>query len=358
MDLLKPSPSPPPVSYAPLPQSGDSVNDEKEKAIPFLRQLTEMLRNNEELISFVPGQRLPNKTINSRIIVHDRNRVQSEVLPIYFNHASFASLRRQLSYFSFVRVGKSRQCGVSYTNDLVVDLQDILRLKRRTSGGGQARGAVKQSQQKDQTPIQQQQEQHLVKTSADVVASAVLSGTLRAAKTNYDLDDSNSRNAKEGARFSSMSNMDSSTTPQSSISNSFSQSGLSSSSSDNVSESKISERNSGNGNGDPKSIKPQAQKRRRALVVKHPIAKKDLARSDRLLLMNNIVPFIHLPDRLTFGRSRKKEGSPTAIAAGCGGGTTHAVRETAVQKDSKLKGRDRATSFGAASALLAMGSDS
>ena len=79
------------------------------------------------------------------MVVHDRNRLQTEVLPIYFNHASFASLRRQLSYFSFVRVGKSRQSGVTYTNDAVINLSDIRKLKRRAVGEpGKATAAIKE----------------------------------------------------------------------------------------------------------------------------------------------------------------------------------------------------------------------
>lgn len=69
-----------------------------------------------------------------RIVVHDRSRVESEVLPRYFNHASFASLRRQLNYFNFARIGKGRQRGATYCNENVVKLEDILRLKRRGVG--------------------------------------------------------------------------------------------------------------------------------------------------------------------------------------------------------------------------------
>lgn len=63
--------------------------------------------------------------------MHDRARVQAEVLPRYFNHASFASLRRQLNYFAFTRVGKGRQKGATYCNEGVFELDDILTLKRR-----------------------------------------------------------------------------------------------------------------------------------------------------------------------------------------------------------------------------------
>ena len=67
-------------------------------------------------------------------MVHDRARVESEVLPRYFNHASFASLRRQLNYFSFTRIGKGRQRGATYCNEAVIELNDIVLLKRRPAG--------------------------------------------------------------------------------------------------------------------------------------------------------------------------------------------------------------------------------
>lgn len=67
-----------------------------------------------------------------RILVHDRIAVETEILPKYFNHSSFASLRRQLNYFRFVRVGKGRQRESIYVNDQVIVLNDILKLKRRS----------------------------------------------------------------------------------------------------------------------------------------------------------------------------------------------------------------------------------
>ena len=60
--------------------------------------------------------------------------MESEILPRYFNHSSFASLRRQLNYFAFCRIGKGKQRGAIYCNDKVVELEDILRLKRRAVG--------------------------------------------------------------------------------------------------------------------------------------------------------------------------------------------------------------------------------
>jgi hypothetical protein len=66
------------------------------------------------------------------------------VLPRYFNHSSFASLRRQLNYFSFVRLGKGRQRESTYVNENVVKLDDILHLKRRSTTGnpGQVDGGT------------------------------------------------------------------------------------------------------------------------------------------------------------------------------------------------------------------------
>jgi len=93
-----------------------------------------MLNDDEEAtaITFSPGVR--NKSIPGRIVVHDRSQVESQVLPRYFNHASFASLRRQLNYFAFSREGKGKQKGATYTNDHVYELNDILHLKRRLPG--------------------------------------------------------------------------------------------------------------------------------------------------------------------------------------------------------------------------------
>ncbi|KAG7356727.1 HSF-type DNA-binding protein [Nitzschia inconspicua] len=108
-----------------------------EKTIPFLSRLVDMLSENDGVISFVPGS-IKKRTLG-KIVVHDRIKVEADVLPKYFNHSSFASLRRQLNYFSFARQGKGRQKCATYSNDQVVELEDILRLRRRpapaTSGG-------------------------------------------------------------------------------------------------------------------------------------------------------------------------------------------------------------------------------
>jgi len=105
-----------------------------EKTIPFLRRLIDMLQENATVIEFCPGNRT--ESIAGRIVVHDRAYVELEILPRYFNHSSFASLRRQLNYFAFSREGKGKQKGATYSNDLVFDMQDILHLKRRLPGAG------------------------------------------------------------------------------------------------------------------------------------------------------------------------------------------------------------------------------
>jgi len=101
-----------------------------------------MLVENEDVISFSPGSITKGHKVLGRIVVHDRVQVEARVLPRYFNHSSFASLRRQLNYFAFVRLGKGRQRESSYTNEHVVVLEDILHLKRRPNTG-KARAAKK-----------------------------------------------------------------------------------------------------------------------------------------------------------------------------------------------------------------------
>jgi hypothetical protein len=91
-----------------------------------------------------------------KIVVHDRVQVESSILPRYFNHSSFASLRRQLNYFNFIRIGKGRQRGATYCNEGVVQLEDILSLKRRsvTSNNAavvEAANVVKNSFKKEAT---------------------------------------------------------------------------------------------------------------------------------------------------------------------------------------------------------------
>lgn len=105
-----------------------------------------MLLENENVISFCPGSVKNGEVTLGRIVVHDRIKVENEILPRYFNHSSFASLRRQLNYFSFTRIGKGRQKGATYCNEGVIAIEDILRLRRRSatsvSGGCEGSSVV------------------------------------------------------------------------------------------------------------------------------------------------------------------------------------------------------------------------
>ena len=94
-----------------------------------------MLSENENVISFCAGSVKNGQVTLGRIVVHDRIKVENEILPRYFNHSSFASLRRQLNYFSFTRIGKGRQKGATYCNEGVIAIEDILRLRRRSTTG-------------------------------------------------------------------------------------------------------------------------------------------------------------------------------------------------------------------------------
>ena len=93
-----------------------------------------MMKDNEHAMSFVTGD--AKKNIAGRFVIHDRALVEAEILPKYFNHASFASLRRQLNYFHFIREGKGRMKGATYYNDAVFVIDDILKLRRRNEPVG------------------------------------------------------------------------------------------------------------------------------------------------------------------------------------------------------------------------------
>merc|ERR1711935_880040 len=100
------------------------------------RRLVDMLHphsENDNVISFYPGSTHNGRITLGRIVVHDRIKVENDILPRYFNHSSFASLRRQLNYFSFARIGKGRQKGATYCNEGVIVIEDILRLRRRST---------------------------------------------------------------------------------------------------------------------------------------------------------------------------------------------------------------------------------
>jgi hypothetical protein len=263
---------PPPL--APGQAAAASLVGKEEKTVPFLRSLTEMLLNNHDLISFVPGERSNGKTKTpGKIIVHDRNRVQSQVLPFYFNHASFASLRRQLSYFSFVRNGKGRQAGsVTYVNENVVELGDILKLKRRavgenapsSAGKAQKQASGQQAERLDKGEGKQSGDQPQ-EPSRDV-ASAVLSGRMHACETNHDLDANKYHHSLSVATSKSISAITLGTKSRAALS----------------------------------SSKTLRKKKRSA---KYKRTRKGGPRVNRLLKVNTIVPFIHLPVRLFKAKS-------------------------------------------------------
>ena len=231
---------------------------------------------------------------------------------MYFNHASFASLRRQLSYFSFQRVGKSRSKGVTYTNENVVEMSDILKLKRRVSTSTKSSSAVSKKQKKVNDDsvtanLPRMTTQHLEHLGvAPDVASAVLSGALHAAKTNGILE-------IDGANLNRFAAIGTSAGSGSSISNSFGSNSL-----------------------DGKSrevlvIKKQKKKKRksssymRILKGSEPRSRKDQKRLDRLLSANNVVPFIHLPDRPTENKKKDAELPQCQIAQEKGSGKDAAI---------------------------------
>eukprot|EP00977_Amphora_coffeiformis_P019578 scaffold7349_cov173-Amphora_coffeaeformis.AAC.59 len=123
-----------------------------DKTIPFLRRLRSMLQENSGVITFIPGHRRNGDAVLGRLVVHDRIQVEATVLPRYFNHSSFASLRRQLNYFSFIRLGKGRQRESTYINESVIELDDILTLRRRSTCAGGEQGT--------HTPDDRHQEHH------------------------------------------------------------------------------------------------------------------------------------------------------------------------------------------------------
>jgi len=94
------------------------------------------------------------------LVVHDRIHVEATVLPRYFNHSSFASLRRQLNYFNFVRLGKGRQRESTYINESVIELDDILALRRRSTGAAGGGGG-----QTSYTSVDQSKMSHQEKTN-------------------------------------------------------------------------------------------------------------------------------------------------------------------------------------------------
>ena len=113
------------------------------------------------------------RRVLGRIVVHDRIQVEAKVLPRYFNHSSFASLRRQLNYFSFVRLGKGRQRESTYVNENVIELDDILHLKRRSSSAAASNGASTAAQD---AAIVKEQERYVAEEQAAAAAVAAANG--------------------------------------------------------------------------------------------------------------------------------------------------------------------------------------
>jgi hypothetical protein len=282
-NMNMPPPLPPP--QAPEVNNAVELISRDVKTVPFLRSLVEMLIINSDLISFVPGETAGDGTkLPGQVIIHDRNRVQSEVLPFYFNHASFASFRRNLSYFSFVRLGKGRHSGaVTYVNDAVFELTDILLLKRRAVGcppGGATpktpAAAVGGTEPQEQQQQPEEEEGEPSKPSDKLseeppasqdVASAVISGRMHACETNHDLDNT------ENKKFSTMM--------------------LSSKS---VSAITLGTKSRGELTSSKSSSKSSLKKKRRSSKYKN--YTKGGSRVYRLLHANGIVPFIHLPAKV------------------------------------------------------------
>mmetsp|Transcript_15256 Transcript_15256/g.44101 ORF Transcript_15256/g.44101 Transcript_15256/m.44101 type:complete len:363 (-) Transcript_15256:1780-2868(-) len=142
-----------------------------EKTIPFLRRLLQMMKENENAMCFVPGN--AKKNIAGRFVIHDRALVEAEILPKYFNHASFASLRRQLNYFHFVREGKGRMKGATYYHDAVWEIDDILQLRRRNEPVGAASATATTNKGPNKAPNKQPTSSNDKKVKAQPAASPV-----------------------------------------------------------------------------------------------------------------------------------------------------------------------------------------
>ena len=232
--------------------------------------------------------------IPARLIIHDRNRVQSEVLPSYYNHASFASFRRNLSYFSFVRLGRGRHTGaVTYIHDAVFNLTDILHLKRRAVGsppGGSTTISTRQPAPSSNDATQQSPKKKSphsgVKRSRDQpimqeeltkdVTSTVISGKMHASKTNHSLDDN------KKSKFQT-------TTVNSSRS---------------ISDITLRTKSRGEFTSSKKKTCSSDYK-----------SKKGGRRVHRFLHANGIVPFIHLPMRVSRNNNSSSDSVASALLA-------------------------------------------
>ena len=210
------------------------------------------------------------RTTPGKIVIHNRSLLQEEILPIYFNHKSFASLRRQLSYFSFIRCGKASEGKISYVNETVFELADILRLKRRSSSSSDKNASQEQQLQEKKPADPQlntsstQDKNHMLTSSANNVASAVNSGMLHAAKANDSVE-----STKKCPEAVASTDYRTSDTPNSSLSNSL-------------------------GNEAKKKLYKKTTSSLPLQKIK--LRKKDRARLKKMLRYNSIVPFVHLPE--------------------------------------------------------------
>lgn len=198
-------------------------------------------------------------------------------------------MRRQLSYFSFIRISKGRQAhNAVYVNEAVVELRDLLHLKRKTADNNGASGVV--SALGTQANPQKRKQ-----SASDHLALAVSSGKLHASEANNEVS------TKEYAHDPLDS--DGSKSVSSSLT-------LSKSRADRVKSSK--------------------KVNRRELLAKYP--RKTRRRVKKLLSLNGIVPFLNLapPSTVCVQESISKDN--------CNQQTTHQHRS-----DKKISGSDSAS---------------
>ncbi len=274
------------------------------------------LANDSLATNTPPSDKCSTPITPGKIVIHDRKLVEDEVLPIYFNHKSFASLRRQLSYFSFVRVGKSSRGKVIYANDAVFEIADILKLKRRSTS------SEKKTQRQQTELYHDKKNQHLMVTSSDV-ASAVNSGMMNAAKANDKLE--YMKNCQPPPAVLSSYCRTSSTT-HSSLS----------ASSDNE--------------GATKKVSNSYQKKKRSSLQKYKLRRKDRARLKKMLRYNRIVPFIHLPSMPNLVEVDTNASSSRGAGTKRGSGTGLASTEVKFNKKKRSN-----TNETAINALLSLG---
>jgi hypothetical protein len=115
------------AAHATIPDGkGGTTLVVRQQPVPeFLYQVTRMLMEcNPQIIEW---------SSMGRILVHDPDRLQEEVLGNYFRHHRFSSFQRQLNYFGFRKFsGKGRMSPCTYMNDDVTsDVRSLLTIKVR-----------------------------------------------------------------------------------------------------------------------------------------------------------------------------------------------------------------------------------